>query len=128
MAAGIGIYALLYAVKPEPDIKDEAPRALSVFVEPVTRSNIPLRVMTQGEVRARTQVDIVAQVAGRVVSVSEEFTEGGIVTPGVALVVIEATDYKFAVNQAEARVASSEVRVQQASADAKVARKQLGNL
>ncbi len=125
VALGFGVYGLLHAVKPEPEKKDEPPRALSVFVQPVTRSDIPLKVTTQGEVRAKTDVDIVAQVAGRVVEVSPEFVEGGVVQPGVPLIVIEPTDYQFAVHQAEARVAEAEVRVQQADADANVARYQL---
>jgi len=122
---GLGAYALLHALKPEPETKEEPPRALSVFVHPVTRSDIPLKVITQGEVRARTEVDLVAQVAGRVISVSDEFTEGGVVSPEVPLVVIEPTDYEYAVSQGEARVAEAEVRVQQALADQNVARKQL---
>lgn len=125
IAAGAGIYALLHLLKPEPEKKDEPPRALSVFVQPVTQSDIPLKVTTQGEVRAKTDVDIVAQVAGRIVEVSPEFVEGGLVVPGVPLVIIEPTDYEFAVNQGEARVAEAEVRVQQAKADANVARHQL---
>ncbi len=125
LAAGLGVYGLLHAMKPEPEKKDEPPRALSVFVQPVTSSDIPLKVTTQGEVRARTEVDIIAQVAGRVVEVSPEFVEGGVVEPGVPLIVIEPTDYQFAVHQAEARVAEAEVRVQQADADANVARYQL---
>ena len=122
---GLGVNGLLHAMKPEPEKKDEPPRPLSVFVETVTRSDIPLKVRTQGEVRARTEVDIIAQVAGRVLEVSPEFVEGGVVEPGVALIVIEPTDYQFAVHQAEARVAEAEVRVQQADADANVARYQL---
>ena len=122
---GIGIYALLHAAKPEPEKKEEPPRALSVYVQPVNRSDIPLRVTTQGEVRARTEVDIVAQVAGRVVSVSPEFIEGGLVEPGVPLIRIEPTDYEFELQRSSALVAEAEVRLQQALADADVARKQL---
>lgn len=125
LAAGAGVYGLLHLMKPEPTKKDEPPRALSVFVQPVTTSDIPLKVSTQGEVRPQTEVDIVAQVAGRIVEVSSEFVEGGLVRPGEALVVIEPTDYQFAVSQGEARVAEAEVRVQQAEADANVARYQL---
>ena len=81
IGAGIGIYALLHYMKPEPEKKEEPPRAVSVFVQPVNRSDIPLKVTTQGEVRARTEVNIIAQVSGRVISVSSEFVEGGIVEP-----------------------------------------------
>jgi len=125
LASGFGIYSLLHWSKPEPEKKQEPVRALSVFVEPVEQTSVSLTVETSGEVRARTHVDIVAQVAGQVVSVSPEFTEGGIVAPGVAMLTIEDTDYRFALLQAEASVAAAEVGVQQALATADVARKQL---
>jgi len=127
VALGAGIYATLQWAKPEPEKKEDPPRPLSVFVEPVEQTNIALTVETSGEVRARTEVDIVAQVAGRVVSVSDEFTEGGMVSPGTTLITIEDTDYRFALLQAEAVVAGAEVGVQQALAMANVARKQLRN-
>jgi len=125
IALGIGAYALLEWVKPEPEKKEEAPRPLSVYVEEVEQINVALDVETSGEVRARTEIDIVAQIAGRVVSVSPEFTEGGRVFPGIALITIEDTDYRFALLQAEAIVANAEVSLQQALAAADVARKQL---
>ena len=125
LGMGAGAYFALEALKPEPEKKEEPPRALSVFVQPVTKSDIPLKVTTQGEVRARTEVDIVAQVACRVIAVSSEFVEGGMVEPGVALITIEPTDYEYAVNQGEARVAEAQVGVQQAKADANVDRYQL---
>lgn len=125
LASGVGIFALLHATKPEPEKKDEPARPLSVFVEPVEQTNISMEVETSGAVRARTQVDIVAQVPGRVVDVSPEFTEGGIVSPGETLVTIEDTDYQYLMLQAEAAVADAEVGVQQAAATADVARKQL---
>jgi RND family efflux transporter MFP subunit len=127
IAFGLGGYALLNAIKPEPDKKKEARRAMTVFVAEVKESNIDLKVITQGEVRAKTQIDIVAQVAGRVIEVSTEFVEGGMIKPGVPLVSIESIDYVLAVNQGKARVAEAEVRVQQANADAEVAQYQLRN-
>jgi len=127
VALGAGIYATLQWAKPDPEKKEDPPRPLSVFVEPVEQTNIALTVETSGEVRARTEVVIVAQVAGRVVAVTDEFTEGGMVSPGTALITIEDTDYRFALLQAEAVVAGAEVGVQQALAMANVARKQLRN-
>jgi len=127
LSAGIGAFVLLDVAKPEPDKKTEPPRPLNVYVEKADRTDVSLLVSTEGEVRARTEVNMVAQVAGRVVSVSPEFTEGGIVSPGAALVVIEDTDYQLAVAQAEAQVAEAEVGVQEARATADVARKQLRN-
>jgi RND family efflux transporter MFP subunit len=125
ISAGIGIFALLHWSKPEPEKKEETPRPLTVFVDEVRRSDVSLMVSTGGEVRAKTGVDLTAQVAGRIISISPEFVEGGLVQPGQALVTIEDTDYQLALSQAEVRVAGAEVGLQQAHADADVARKQL---
>ncbi len=122
---GAGIFATLHWAKPEPEKKVDTPRPLSVFVKPVEQTNIALTVETSGEVRAKTEMEIVAQIAGRVVSVSREFTEGGRVEPGTALITIEDTDYRFSLRQAEAAVATMEVGLQQALATANVARRQL---
>ena len=125
LVAGGGAFALLDAAKPEPEKKTEEPRPLSVYIEPVNKADISLLVSSEGEVRPRTQVTIVAQVAGRVVSVSSEFTEGGVVKPGATLLQIEDTDYKLALAQAQSAVAEAEVGIQEAEAGADVARKQL---
>ncbi len=127
LAASLGAYALLQITKPEPEKSGKGPRPTSVYVAPVRQESLALQVTTQGEVRARTEIDLVSQVGGRVVAVSGEFTEGGRVEPGVSLLRIEDTDYRLALRQAEARVAEAEVAVQQALADADVARQQLRN-
>ena len=77
IAASIGIYNLLHATKPEPEKSEEGPRPISVYTAPVTQSDITLRVHTSGEVRARTEIDLATQVGGRIITVSDEFTEGG---------------------------------------------------
>ena len=125
LLSGIGAFKMLEATKPEPEKKTEAVRPLSVYVQPAEQSDVSLLVTTQGEVRARTEVNLVAQVAGTIVAISTEFTEGGIVSPGVALLKIDDTDYKLALLQAQAVVAEAEVKVQEAVAIADVARKQL---
>ena len=127
LGVGGGAFALLEAAKPEPEKKTEEARPLSVYVESADRADVSLLVSSEGEVRPRTQVTIVAQVAGRVVSVSSEFTEGGVVTPGATLLKIEDTDYKLALAQAQSAVAEAEVGIQEAEAAADVARKQLRN-
>ena len=127
LLASAGAFIMLEASKPEPEKKTEEVRPLSVYVQPAEKSDVSLLVSTQGEVRARTEVELTAQIAGKVISVSSEFTEGGVVSPGVSLITIEDTDYKLAVSQAHAAVAAAQVEEQEALATADVARKQLVN-
>ena len=125
VAFGVGAFFFLDFAKPEPEKKTEPPRALSVYVSPAEQSSIALRVSTGGEVRSRTSVNIVSQVSGRIVSISNEFTEGGQIKPGDKIVQIEDRDYQLALSQAEAVVAEAEFGVEEALAQADVARKQL---
>lgn len=125
LAAAVGAFFVLDLAKPEPEKKTDPPRALSVYVEPAEQSNIALRVQSGGDVRSRTTVNIVSEVAGRIVHVSPEFTEGGKVEPGTSFIEIDDRDYRLALSQAEATVAAAEVGVQEALAQADVARKQL---
>ncbi|RLA03454.1 MAG: efflux RND transporter periplasmic adaptor subunit [Gammaproteobacteria bacterium] len=124
---GVGAFVLLEEAKPEPEMKSEEIRPVSVYVEQAQQRDVALLVSTQGEVRARTKVDLVAQVAGRVVSISSEFTEGGIVSPGATMISIEDTDFQLALSQSQAVVAAAEVGLQEALATAEVARQQLRN-
>jgi multidrug resistance efflux pump len=87
-----------------------------------------LDVRTQGEVRARTAIDLVAQVSGRVMSVSPEYIEGGQLRRRHGAAEIDDSDYQLALREAEAAVAAAELGVEQALADADVARKQLRDL
>ncbi len=82
-------------------------------------------VVTQGEVRSRVDIDLIAEVSGRLVSVSSEFMEGGAFRPGERLLQIDDRDYQLALSQAESRVASAHVNLTLAEADADVARQQL---
>ncbi len=127
LGAGAIAFALLHATKPEPEKKTEPLRPLTVYVEDVHRTDLDLTVKTAGEVRPRTEVDLVAQVAGRVVEVSTEFTEGGLVKADVPLIRIEDVDYRLALSQARVRLAEAELGLKKAEADADVARKQLRN-
>ncbi len=127
LAVSIGGYALLQATRPAPEKSERAPRPTSVHTATVEKKLTALEVLTQGEVRSRTEIDLISQVGGRVIEVSGEFIEGGRVEPGVPLLKIEDTDYRLALGEAQARLADAELAVQQALADQDVARKQLRN-
>ncbi|MFV8817790.1 efflux RND transporter periplasmic adaptor subunit [Haliea sp. E17] len=127
LAASVGIYSLLHASRPAPEKHEGVSHTTSVYVAPVVEASSALDVTTHGEVRSRTQIDLVAEVSGRVVAASPQFVRGGRIEPGVPLLQIDDTDYKLAVQEAHARVADAELAVQQALADQDVAQKQLRN-
>lgn len=124
---GLGLAAVfaLHASKPPPKTTDApAVRATALFVEPVQRQAVTLSVTTQGEVQPLREIDLVAQVSGRVVRVAPAFVEGGSVAAGATLVEIEPDDYRLQVIEAEARVAEARLTLAEEEARAAIARKQ----
>ena len=123
--AGIAIFALLQVTKPRPVPNIEPPRPVSVEVAPAIRAASRPIVVAYGEVRPGVRTQLVAQVGGRIDSIAHAFIEGGEFAPGEVLLSIENTDYLAAVDERFARLAAAKVDLEQAVADADVARKQL---
>jgi len=125
LAVGVAIMAVLIAARPKPEAAAELPRPGRVHIATAERVVTQLRVDTYGEVRPTIQTDVVAQIAGRVVAVSNEFVEGGRFEADEILLSVEDTDYRSALTEAEARRAAASVDLETALADADVARQQL---
>ena len=124
IVVGIGAVAALNATAPEPEKSEEGPRPVSLFVETVERTDMVLSVSAQGEVRPKTEIDVVPQVSGQIVYVSDAFAQGGSVRAGETLIKIEDADYRVAVVQAEARVAQAQLQLSLQEGAAQVARNQ----
>ncbi|WOJ96363.1 efflux RND transporter periplasmic adaptor subunit [Congregibacter brevis] len=125
LGTAVGVVMLLKATAPEPQTEEAPPRPVTVYTHLAETSDAILDVQTQGEVRARTMINLTAQVGGRIVSVSPEYVEGGRFDSSTVLMKIDDSDYRVALREAQAAVAAAELSVQQALADADVARKQL---
>ena len=122
---GVAAYTLLQITAPQPAPRLEAPRPISVKVEPAIRTLTRPTIVAFGEVRPAVRTELVAQVGGKVVATSPAFIEGGNFTPDDVLLSIEDTDYRAAMEEVVARVAAAKLELEQALADADVARKQL---
>jgi RND family efflux transporter MFP subunit len=81
-------------------------------------------VRSQGEVAARTEIDLVSEVSGKVTWVAAQFAAGGFIREGEALAKIDPRDFQIAVIQAEAAVAQGRVLLERELAEAKVARQE----
>ena len=120
LAISIGVVQALSAAKPAPEKKEETQRLISLYVDEVKSDTVTISVQTQGEVRPKTEIDLVPQVSGRIVAISESFAEGAEFGPGETLIKIDDTNYKLAVIRAQARVAEAQVAVQRELANAKI--------
>lgn len=128
----VGFIALLVvtiALNKKPEEKKRSFNTLAVMADYASQDNIELTVTTQGEARPRTEIDLVPEVGGKIVYVSPNFIEGGIIRKGETLLRIEDADYKVAVIRAQASVAQAEqvlVREQAEGAIAKRDYEELG--
>lgn len=127
VVVGLGVLGvlLLKQTAPEPQTDEAGPRPVTVYTHLAERSDTVLEVQTQGEVRARTMIDLTAEVSGRIVAVSPAYVEGGRFDADTVLLQVDDSNYRLALREAEAAVAAADLAVQQAMADADVARKQL---
>lgn len=123
LAGGVGIIVVMQMARPK--LKPEEPQITppTVFYTVAAPQSVTLDVMTQGEVRPRTDITLTAQVSGRVESVSDAFVDGGAFEKGERLLKIEDADYRFAVTSAEARVAQAEENLKREQAEATLAQR-----
>ena len=120
MVVGILVVQGLVAAKPEPEKKDEEVRALSLYVDSVKSEEVTISVRTQGEVRPKTAIDLIPQVSGRIVVMSDSFSEGGEFAPNSVLLKIDDADYQVAVIRAEAAVAAAQTALERELATAEL--------
>ncbi len=120
LGVSIGLVQALNATKPAPEKKEESQRMVSLYVDEVKSDMVTLSVQTQGEVRPKTEIDLITQVSGRIVAISGSFAEGAEFGPGATLIKIDDTDYKLAVIRAEASVATAQVAVERELANARI--------
>jgi RND family efflux transporter MFP subunit len=119
---GAAAVQALVATKAPPEKKEDTLRLVSLYVDEVKGETVALKVQTQGEVRPKTEIDLVPQVAGRVVYVADEFAEGAEFDPDTTLIKIDDTDYKFAVVRAQAQVAAARTVLERELANAQIKR------
>ena len=128
LIGGIGFIMFMGSLRPkiEPEEPELAPPL--VFYATAKAESVTLDVSAQGEVRPRTDINLTAQVSGRVTSISDAFVDGGAFEEGKILVNIEDADYRAAAAGAKARVAQAEEGLRREEAEAALARRDYEDL
>jgi RND family efflux transporter MFP subunit len=110
--AGLAVCFLVFVGKPatQPTQYPE-PRRPLVDVIVASPSDHSISVRTQGTVEPVRRVGLVAQVSGKVESVSELFLDGRFFRAGDVLLQLERADHEFAIARARAQEAAAAQRV-----------------
>ncbi len=123
-----GITALLLATKPEvEEEKNEFPPLVVQVAEASLDEELRSSVF-QGEVRAKTDIELVTQVTGKVTQVSDKFIEGGQFAKDEVILQIDQADYLVALKSAEAAVAEAQVQLDIELASAETSKKEWQDL
>ncbi|WP_171211730.1 efflux RND transporter periplasmic adaptor subunit [Ruegeria sp. HKCCA5426] len=84
---------------------DEAPQArervFAVSVQPAELTTVIPYLEAFGEVQSRRRLELRAALGGRVMSLSEDFEDGGVVTQGEVLVELDPADAQSALDRAK---------------------------
>ena len=112
---------VMVSLRPDPPVREPPSRAPFVTVASAVSEDGPIPVLGSGTVRPRAEIDVSAQVGGRVVWVAPAFQSGGRVSTGEVLVRIDDADYRNRLQQARANVAAQGVAVLVAEQEARIA-------
>jgi RND family efflux transporter MFP subunit len=121
---GVAIAIVLIVLRKPPQRVEQDVQAPLVKVEPLCMRDIPMVIRGHGTVNPKVQVDIIPEVAGKVVFVHPELKVGGFIRGNERILQIDPRDYQLAVQQADAAVADAKVRLETEQAEADVARKE----
>ena len=102
----IVIALILNQLKPEPTKAPLPEAALAVNTEIVFSTDVVLDVESQGTVKARTQTQLVSEVTGVVLEVSDQYVVGGVFDAGDILMRLDPTDYEVTLQRAQAQLIS----------------------
>ncbi len=122
----LGILALYLFIKfrkkPE-KIKVEYKGPIVEIVTCETKAQ-PITLEVFGTVDSLKKVNLIPQVSGKVIKISDKFKEGGFFKKGQVILNIEDIDYKLALKRAEANLFTQELNYKKALKQSKIAKEQ----
>ena len=124
LAIGGLFYWVFASMKTPPEEKIQVDITPVVAVENVSVAPLTLQVDSYGIVKPKYETQLVAQVSGQIMELSEIFVRGGFVKEGQLLARIDPNDYEAALIEAQANLASARASLQKERAQGKVAERE----
>ena len=109
LAGAASIALLMIKSRPELPRREAVASIPVVEVMAVEPGPVETIVHSRGTVAARTDIELVSEVSGRIIWVAPEMLEGSAVKQGTPLLRIDPIDYEVALSTARAAVASAEL-------------------
>ncbi|QOL26034.1 efflux RND transporter periplasmic adaptor subunit [Thalassotalea sp. LPB0316] len=121
LLTGIGLFGAFASMKKPPEEKPKVDNTPIVSVTPINVEPKQLSVDSYGVVMPKYETELVAQVSGQIVELSDVFVKGGFVRKDQVLAKIDASDYQAALIEADANLANAKAALEQEVAQGKVA-------
>jgi len=120
----IGFIITIILIKSRPPVPTRTRREYAPVVRAITVNKIlhTIYIPSQGTVRPRTESNLVAEVAGKVIELSPVLASGGFFERGDVLLTIDPRDYESALTIARGQFAKVKLAFETEKAQAKIAR------
>ena len=118
----------MISMRPQPPQRSTERPAVLVEVMEVQPENIRFKVDGQGTVKPKHMTNLVTQVSGQIIEVSDNFVNGGFFDEGDVLLRIDPSDYQVAAQNAKASLAQAKAALAEESARARVAKEEWESL
>ena len=128
LAVGVAVFIAFIKLREPPERAVQVVPAPLVEVRTLTAQDIHMVIQGYGTVSPKVEVEIIPEVAGKIVFIHSELKAGGIIPANEKIVQIDPRDSELAVQQAAATVAEAQVRLDTEIAEADVARREWGQL
>ena len=128
LIAGATTAVVLMIARPQAESRARTTPIPIVRAIQVRPSDVELKIRAHGTVVPEAEIDLVPEVAGRIVRIAPSLRNGVFFLRGEVLAAIDRRDYELAAQSAQAEVAGAEVRLAQESAEAEVAAREWNKL
>ncbi len=124
LITGVVGFLAFTSMKKPPEEKEKVDTTLIVAVHTIKLAPLTLTVSSYGVVKPKYETELVAQVSGQLVEISDIFVRGAFVKQGQLLARIDPSDYEAALIDAQANLASAQALLETEKAQAKVAERE----
>lgn len=124
LLGSLAVANYMISMRPEPERVEPPSQVPFAVTEPVVAGAGAISVLGAGTVRPHAEIDIAAEISGRVVWLNPAFQSGGRIREGQTIFRIDDADYRNGVEQVRADLTVQQVELLRIQEEARIARSQ----
>lgn len=113
LLVGNTVAVMLFFSEPETQKRPQKKHIPIVEVQPLQQESYTLKIRSSGKVKARTETQLVTEIAGKVIKLSDAFTQGHRFKKNEILLQLEDSDYEYALTIAQADVEKAKLNLKE---------------